>query len=406
MEISFLTTADITPVLKGLIAEFDEFHWAIAWGSMTEVGHQLFHSCEKIRDVTFGIAFSQTDPDLIDKMAETQKGTIVKAFPGGTFHPKVYAFRSSNTAAAIVGSANFTFGGLGKNSEAVILVRGNADAPFFKDIFAFTRKSAESGHPVTHDLALAYRISHKRAERMPKPPHDPIDSLPPMKPKALSSDLLSMSWPEYVQEIGASAHHDIGDSLELLRIAQTWFASVVSFADLSRGQRQAIAGLVVDRAERDDAELSRDWGWFGSMKGMGDFASLIIHNDPHMALAIDSIPQSGEVGRRHFEVFAQHFEKAFEQRDRTGGYATASRLLAMKRPDIFLCVCSPNISKTSDAMGFSKSTLKLSDYWDKVVEVIRLSEWYNADKPGKPDNALWEYRAAMLDAILYEPPED
>lgn len=32
-------------------------------------------------------------------------------------------------------------------------------------------------------------------------------------------------------------------------------------------------------------------------------------------------------------------------------------------------------------MSCAKSTLNLKNYWDRVVEVIRSSEWYNIDKP-------------------------
>ncbi len=139
------------------------------------------------------------------------------------------------------------------------------------------------------------------------------------------------------------------------------------------------------------------------MRGMGDFAKLVIANDKRLARAIDSVPQKGEVTRAHFTKFAMHFKRAFEDSDRTGGYATGSRLLAMKRPDVFVCICNPNIAETSARMGFSRTTLALDDYWDKVVEVIRLADWYNADKPDNAEGEIWESRAAMLDAILYRP---
>jgi hypothetical protein len=230
-----------------------------------------------------------------------------------------------------------------------------------------------------------------------------MDSLPKVKTEALSSPLVSMSWADYVREIRSADEHDPDDSLKLLQVAQTWFASVPSFSVLTLGQRQAVAGLVVDKTERGKPDLGRDWGWFGSMRGMGDFAKLIIANDRHLARAIDSVPQKGNVTRRHFETFARHFERAFNNSERTGGYATASRLLAMKRPDTFICICNPNITEAAARMGFSRWTLNLDAYWDKVVEVIRFADWYNADKPDDADGELWESRVAMLDAILYRP---
>jgi hypothetical protein len=75
----------------------------------------------------------------------------------------------------------------------------------------------------------------------------------------------------------------------------------------------------------------------------------------------------------------------------------------MKRPDNFLCVSQPNLTLASGQLGFAKSTLDLANYWDKVVEPIRASEWWSADKPRGSTGDLWEGRAAMLDAIFYRP---
>ena len=54
-------------------------------------------------------------------------------------------------------------------------------------------------------------------------------------------------------------------------------------------------------------------------------------------------------------------------------------------------------------MGFAKTTLRLENYWDRVVEVIRGSDWYNAPKPDGRQGQIWECRAAMLDALLHRP---
>ena len=75
----------------------------------------------------------------------------------------------------------------------------------------------------------------------------------------------------------------------------------------------------------------------------------------------------------------------------------------MKRPDTFLCVSKPNLELASRQLGFAKSTLDLEDYWDKVVEPIRATDWWSTAKPRGPEGELWEGRAAMLDAIFYDP---
>ena len=152
-----------------------------------------------------------------------------------------------------------------------------------------------------------------------------------------------------------------------------------------------------------DDELDQDWGWFGSMRGAGDFMNRIAENDRSLARAVDSIPQKGEITRAHFDRFVGLFVKAFDGSERVGGVSTATRLLAMKRPDVFLCVSKPNAAQAAASMGFAKSTLTLETYWNRVVEIIRASDWYNCDKPRGRDGRIWECRAAMLDSIFYRP---
>jgi hypothetical protein len=73
--------------------------------------------------------------------------------------------------------------------------------------------------------------------------------------------------------------------------------------------------------------------------------------------------------------------------------------LSLKRPDTLLCLCKPNIGGAAKQVGFAPSTLALNNYWDKVVEVLRASEWYAAPRPTGADAVLWDNRAAMLDTI-------
>jgi HKD family nuclease len=398
----FLTGVDIERALSRLMKEHDQFHWAVAWGGGTVLAKELIAQSDKIRQVVFGIAFSQTDPDLIDKLVGRRNCYVATKFKGGTFHPKVYCFQSGDRVAAIIGSANFTRGGMGPNLEAAVELTGAATDAALKDALDFVKGSVAHAEKVTAELAKRYRMSCKLAARKPKPPRDPLAALASLSEGALSSPLLAMSWDEYVSAVRSSSQHPVDDSLGLLRVAQKWLASARSFGDLTAPQRKAIAGTLGEY-QKTDAELARDWGWFGSMRGAGDFANRVEENDRHLARALDGIPGKGAVSRAHYDRFAEEFVKAFANSSRTGGVRTASRLLAMKRPDNFLCVSQPNLTLASGQLGFAKSTLDLANYWDKVVEPIRASEWWSADKPRGSTGDLWEGRAAMLDAIFYRP---
>jgi hypothetical protein len=404
----FLTGEAVGRVIGDLIDEHDELHWAVAWGSDMPLASRLVANAAKFRNVTFGVAFCQTDPDLVDRLVGLKNCYVATRFAGGTYHPKIYVFRSGSRISAVVGSANFTNGGLHRNLESAVLLEGTAQNPALRDLLTFAERSADFGEPVTPEYAAAYRLAWKRAARMPKPPRDPAIPKKRSVSAASSSSLVSMSWKEFTAEVAKSRHHDVPRSLALLRVAQTWLNSAPSFHDLERLQRKAIAGVIGESQKSGDqdyqhADLDREWGWFGSMRGMGDFANRIEENDRYLARALDSIPQKGVVQRDHYDRFAELFVKAFRNSHRTGGVPTASRLLAMKRPDVFLCVSKPNKTEAARRMGFAKSTLTLENYWERVIEVLQASDWYNVDKPEDSDGPLWECRAAMLDAILYRP---
>jgi hypothetical protein len=398
MDVDFLDAQAVRQRLRRYLEDYDELHWAVAWGTNVDLASKLFEHRKKFRNVTFGVAFSQTSPDIIDRLIGLNNGYVATKFLDGTFHPKVYAFKSGRHVAAIVGSANFTNGGLGINFEAAVDLTGTVDDPALAAILAFVQASAKYGQPVTKSYAAAYRASYEQAAQLPKPRHDPV----PAARVAGAAKIVTMGWEDYAGRVQSSHYHDIAKSLELIAVARRWFATEASFARLSAAKRKAIAGTLGE-GQKDDSDLDREWGWFGSMRGAGDFANRIQENDRWLAKALDSIPLSGLVTREHYERYCTLFQKAFARSTRTGGVPTASRLLAMKRPDTFLCVCKPNIVEASKALGFARTTLNLENYWERVVEPIHLSVWYNAKKPDQPNGELWEARAAILDTLFYRP---
>ena len=398
MESEFLEAREISNRLAMLIQEYDEYHWAIAWATETELSPSIFANRDRFRSVVIGVDFSQTDPGIVEALVGVENGYVATKFTNGTYHPKVYAFKSGKRIAAIVGSANFTGGGLGRNLEGAVQMTGEEGDSPLDDILAFVARCRKYGQPVTSAYASAYRVSWEQARRLPRPERNPV-AKPTLRG---SAGFIDMDWDRYVQRVRTSRHHDVDKSLELLQIVRRWFAGTSSFAELSTPQRKAVAGILGKRG-KDGPDLDRDWGWFGSMRGAGDFANRISKNDEALARAVDGIPRSGEVTRGQYDRFCAAFTDAFAQSKRIGGVATASRLLAMKRPDTFLCICNPNREGAARAMAFSRRDLKLNDYWEQVIEPIRHSKWFNSSKPDGQDGELWEARTAMLDAIFYRP---
>ena len=138
------------------------------------------------------------------------------------------------------------------------------------------------------------------------------------------------------------------------------------------------------------------------MKGAGAFAGLINASNEAYSLALDEIPLVGEIRREHYDRFIAQYLKAYENgRD---GLATATRLLAMKRPDVFLCVDAQNLKKLAQDVGFVKpGQLDYERYWEEVVERLMQSPWWQSPEPTNLlELEAWNARAAMLDAIFYE----
>lgn len=401
METKLLDAKGTSRALVRLVEEHGTVHAAVAWAGMTKATRALLASSDKFGSVLIGIDFAATDPDVIDALVDVPNA-FYAASRGGCFHPKVYYFETDGRAEAIVGSANMTPGGLGANHEACVHVAGDAKQPIFGDIRRQLEGYAPLRRAITQEFAGGYRRQAEVAARTLRPGRPVL----PEDGKAwrqANSRVVNMTWPEFSRAARLDPFHDFAKRMRLLRHVQALFAGVHSFADLSAAQWKGIAGVLgaAEKADTDLAEL--EWGWFGGMRGAGVFTGRVGARSPELAKALDRIPRQGAVTRVHFETFCSAFAYAFEGESRGGRVPTASRLLAMKRPDVFVCVNKGNRSGLARALDFAPTTLSLGNYWERLVEPIRLSAWYNRDRPGGREGELWDYRAAMLDAIFYAP---
>ncbi len=401
MKTKLLDAKGASRVLVRLIEEHDTVHAAVAWAGMTKVTQALLASTDKFGSMLIGIDFAATDPNVIDALVNVPNAFYAVS-RGGCFHPKVYYFESDGRADAIVGSSNMTPGGLGANHEACMHVAGDVGNSIFRDIRGRLERYAPLRRAITQEFAVGYRRQAEAAARMPRPGLTVL----PEDGKAwrqANSNVANMTWSEFSRAARLDPFHDFAKRIRLLRYVQALFAGVRSFAELPVVHWKGIAG-VLGNAEKADTDLAElELGWFGGMRGAGVFASRVGMRSPELARALDSIPRQGPVTRVHFDSFVSAFARAFEGESRGGRVPTASRLLAMKRPDVFVCVNKGNRNGLARALDFSPTTLSLGNYWERLVEPVRLSEWYNRERPAGRDGELWDYRAAMLDAIFYAP---
>ena len=402
MKTTLLTTKQIAKKLSRLISDFDEFYWAVAWGSDGPHADELMANKKKIRNFLIGIQFSQTDPKLLERLAPIDGSRVALNFGNGTFHPKAYYFQSGDLATAIVGSANFTRAGTTENIEAALLLEGSSDDGPLRSIRIMIESLWTVGSPIDDDFLTDYRLQYAANKRHRKALNKPF-RMHRAKKNAAHPDLLTMSWHDYVSTVKSSPHHDLDGRLNMLRKANLLLNSITAFSDLSLEERKAIAGVVGRKEEFGNDLDNYDWGWFGSMFGAGSFRNRIAENDSHLSLAFEHIPPTGEVTQDDYLAFIEEFSLAFETSERQGGVPTASRMLAMKRPDQFVCVDKKNIRRLSDDLGFARTTLDFDRYWTDIVEPITQANWWQVRRPPGTDGRIWDGRAAMLDAIYYEP---
>ena len=407
MKTEFLDTKQIAKELRGFISDFDEFYWAIAWGSNGPLAEELLAKSKKIRKLVIGISFSQTDPKLLWQLRTCKQARIAQDTGSGIFHPKVYYFQSGDQAAAIVGSANFTRAAVTYNTEAALLLKGSvADGPL-QNIRETVERLWKQGGDIDDEFLAWYertydanRRHHKALNRMPK-------RIRPKK-NATHPNLLEKSWDDYVCLV--KSHADLEKRLNVLHGARYLLDRVDAFSALDGVERQAIAGTVGKKQKKELCDnLSRyDWLLFGSMRGAGAFVSLINSNDSHLSDALDCIPRREkvtEVTEDDYWAFIEEFERAFRKSKRKGSVPTASRLLAMKRPDYFVCVDSKNRKMMSCDLGFARTTIDFKKYWYEIIEPITQAKWWQARPPKGEgtEGRIWDGRAAMLDIICYEP---
>ncbi|MBI3096454.1 MAG: NgoFVII family restriction endonuclease [Rhodocyclales bacterium] len=380
--------------LSRLIENYSEATFAVAWASSgNSVFELLQEHSSRITRAVIGTHFYQTHPDVLYTFQGKSNIRFVLQ-PSGVFHPKIYLFRNDDRWEALIGSANLTSGALSMNSEAMLLFGSFEDgASALRDeIVALIDRYWKLGSPIKESEAAAYRevwIRKQSALRRLTGQYGPNDTT-----KLLTaSSVMSMAWDRYFTTVKADQHHGFENRCELLAIVRRAFAEHRTFASMDLPLRKTIAGL-------PNVQESR-WGWFGSMQGAGYYHQAVNENNEHLSQALEEIPLRGVVTRAEYERYISEFIEAFP--NGRHGIAVASRLLALKRPDQFVCLDSKNQRDLCSDFGIARTGMTYERYWDEIVERVLDAPWWNSKRPkNAKEAAVWDGRAAMLDAIFYK----
>lgn len=397
----FLATPnDTEQVIKRLISKCERLRWAVAWASRDfPLCNLIKDNQQKIQQLVVGIHFYQTHPDFIATFQQHESVRFVLN-PDGVFHPKLYLFEmGSGKWQCITGSPNFTHAAFSGNVEAAVQF---SDEDFgaeqaYDGIASTLDGYFAQGKSIDDKELAAYRSIWKRQQRR-------LSSLsgryepPPKKTKPRRSPLhvplFVAEWPEYFDYVKDDRQHTTEGRLAVLEEARQLFGRHRHFYQMDDDARRGIAGI----ADTDELQ----WTWFGSMKGHFYFPNAVTNNNRAISDALDEIPITGGVTQDHFERYVAIIRTAFEK----AGTGTATRLLAFKRPDYFVCLDQMNRKKLCDDFKIIPKSVTLDDYWEKIVQRVIDSNWWNSPEPeDELERRIWRCRAAFLDVKFYEPKE-
>lgn len=386
------TNSSLKSQLARLISEYPNIAFGVAWASAgTDIFAGLVHGRNKIHSGVIGTHFFQTHPDVLDEFVGSDVVKFVLQ-PEGVFHPKVFAFWDDKSWEILIGSANLTAGALTVNTELSALISNtDGDSGLMKQVLNLIHGYGSFARSITKDEADNYRRIWKLKQPVVTRLGGKYGLTASIKP-AVDSPVMCMSWEQFYKRIQQDETHGFIERCNLLKMMNAEFIQTKHFKDMDLQIRLGIAGL---RSTVKNAQ------WFGSMVGSGYFYQAVNENNPYLSSALDKIPLDGPVTQTHFEAFISDYLKVFPNgRD---GIGTASRLLALKRPDTFVCVDSKNQALLAKDFGIKKSGLDYERYWSEIIERIMDAPWWKGPEPSNTsERDAWRGRVAMLDAIFYE----
>ncbi|CAA7391795.1 phospholipase D family protein [Chryseobacterium fistulae] len=391
--------SDLTKEFKRLIKQYSNFHWATAWASAgNEVFGELIENRYKIHNITVGIHFYQTHPDFIKEFIDDENVRFIEQ-PKGTFHPKVYLFTNDeNYWELIIGSANFTASAFTKNTEVCILM--NAKDINSKEVYESTleiiRSSFELGKTFTESDWENYRKIWDIQQPKIQSLSGQYGSTKGMSIPSHKIELQIKSWDEFMDDVFGEGKSIIERRIRVIEIAKELFQKVRHFKELDKSERKFIAGLPTDLERTIPG--AKDWAFFGSMRGAGKFSKLINDNNELISFALDEIPLDGPVTKTNYDCFLDHFKMVLP-----GNYlATSTRLLAMKRPDVFICYDNKNKDALCRDFGIIRNDMDHERYWNEIILRIMDSEWYQKPDPkDEMERKISMARSAFLDSLCY-----
>lgn len=402
MEVSFLSQKQTQSTLIRLVSSCETMQWAVAWATENPVFEAAMQSSSKFEHFVIGTHMFQTQPQVLERAAVLAAAAVVPP-TGDLFHPKVYMFRNGHRIRCVVGSPNLTHAAMSRNIEASVLLDGTYEDEALVDLSRFVADAWKGADRISTEFLYRYRHQYAAKVLSREELNKFADVRLPARPNTKRAPH-DMSWEDYLVQVRSSAHpsaHLFKERLAVLSKTRALFAAGTPYATWDEDDRKVVAGTL---GRKKSQQPGVDYGLFGSMGASGTFANLVIDAPQGLSDALDCIPLLGVVTQDDYDRYCKAFVAAFANAHRVGGLPPATRLLAMKRPDTFVCIDSANRKDLCENFGVSPSTTNLENYWQRIIEPMHGDAWWRHPQPtNAADAEIWLGRAALLDAIYYTP---
>ena len=398
---------------KDLLSAHTRVDIATAWATSGEHLRVLAEAAKQeqgrveVRAIV-GIAGNATRPDALEELYRITNGGL-RIIPDGKrlFHPKLYPFgRHTNGRVgshAWIGSANFTNAGFGDHAanEEILVEIGpgkttDALATWFRDrwnrcptdppIREVIRRYKQGWNPLDPDVGKLVSGSRRSdlLENSHRPSNFPQYRQALKKCEKMLQDEDRDWWNP--QPARYQLHEGHSERRQLLLGEARW---------------SQLDGRTQARQLKGGVRHGNDPGWWGLLGRMSrGHGKAVWDHEAEIRPLLDKVVSA------HDTEFPDIAVATLQQLTRIDkmAHGTATLLLALARPDRLLSLNGASQRAYGRLSRMSHSTLGQPQNYRKLLQWLYAQPWY-ADSP-PTDGAfeeIWRFRAALVDAFVYEP---
>ena len=399
---------------KNLLKEFSQrlteakqVDIAVAWACPCDALEALADSAGNGTSIRIAVGTSGniTNPTTLRRLQDFANLRIASStMPHGIFHPKYYCFRGPGRTVCWIGSANLTRGGFGENDELVHEFDDSTKEGrrWFKTLWG--RLEPDPGPEIDE-----YEIGWQPPQRGPRPKRD---LRPPPQGDMPDRVLLAngSTWNAFVEqlrELDDYWYEKSKGSWNVLGDTHSWLHTISigrevvrlpNWANLTQRECYILRGFNQEEGA---------WGLLGTLGGAGQVTT--VFNPDRMPdvgpIRMELHGYVNQVLNSNYNQIAQSAHAAVQAIMEIDGFgpAAATRLLTFARPDCLVSVNGQSAAELGGLSGLPQNPGPLANRYEELLNWVYEQPWFKTPQPDDPlERTIWNNRAALLDAFVYE----